>query len=409
MKPSVLPRYADQTGRWAAIAAGFSIPISVALDNVLLLITLAGWIAGGMYSRKLRLVRANPVLIWALALFGILLTAAFWGNHPPSDAKTYLLKYLDLAFIPLFAYFFSDPETRKQGLRAFAGSLILVLMLSFLVKFGLLERGTVIEGTTLSPVVFKLRITHNFLMAFGAFLFLWLSISSGSVAAKSFWAMLALLAGVNVMLMVEGATGYLVFAALAALMAFSRFPRRFRVALALAAAVAGLLLVATPNPFSSRVATLAKELRSWQPGTAAHESSAGYRLEFYRNTLDIIAGHPLAGVGTGGFPTAYAERVRGTTMVATRNPHNEYLHIAAQTGLLGLTVLVALFIVQWRTAARLPTPMESGLARGLVLTMAIGCMFNSFLLDHAEGLFFAWMSGLLYAGLTAPATASSTA
>jgi hypothetical protein len=29
----------------------------------------------------------------------------------------------------------------------------------------------------------------------------------------------------------------------------------------------------------------------------------------------------------------------------------------------------------------------------------VGCLFNSFLLDHTESLFYAWMSGLLFAGL----------
>ena len=33
----------------------------------------------------------------------------------------------------------------------------------------------------------------------------------------------------------------------------------------------------------------------------------------------------------------------------------------------------------------------------------IGCMFNSLLLDHTEGLFFAWATGLLFAGLKPPA------
>lgn len=399
-----LSRYADLSGRWASVAIGFTIPISVALDNILLLIVLAGWLAGGKYAQKFFLLRANSVFLWAIVLFGFLLAATFWGNQSGPDARGYLLKYLDLAFIPVFAYFFRDPETRLYGIWALAASLMLVLVFSFLVKFGALERGAIIEGTVLSPVVFKFRVTHNFLMAFGAFLFLWLSLSSGPKLAKLFWGILALLAVINVVLMVEGATGYLALAVLVILLVLSRFSMRTRIALTLIAATTGLLLFTFPNPLSDRVTTLSTELRAWQPGAAAHASSAGYRLEFYRNTLDIIAEHPLTGVGTGGFPGAYADRVRGTGMVATRNPHNEYLHIAAQAGLPGLAALLALFIAQWHMAARLPSPMESGLARGLVLAVATGCLFNSFLLDHTEGLFFAWLSGLLYAGLTHPET-----
>ena len=34
-----------------------------------------------------------------------------------------------------------------------------------------------------------------------------------------------------------------------------------------------------------------------------------------------------------------------------------------------------------------------------MLTMIIGCMFNSLLLDHTEGLFYAWLTGVLYGGM----------
>jgi O-antigen ligase len=139
---------------------------------------------------------------------------------------------------------------------------------------------------------------------------------------------------------------------------------------------------------------------SWKPGAAAaYTDAVGLRMEFYRNSLAIVRDHPLAGVGTGGFPQAYAQRARGTGMVPTHNPHNEYLLIAVQTGVIGLLLLLNLFWQQWRLAPRLAAPLETHVARGLVLTIAAGCLFNSMLLDHTEGLLFAWLTGLLYAGL----------
>ncbi|MDP3715791.1 MAG: O-antigen ligase family protein, partial [Burkholderiales bacterium] len=311
----------------------------------------------------------------------------------------YLLKYLDLAFIPLFAYFFRDPETRQQGLWVFAGSLILMLLLSFMIKFGVIGQGAIILGSDLSPVVFKFRITHNLLMAFAAFMFALMALEAGMRRDRIIWGILALLAAINVTLMVEGATGYVVLGLLALLLILIRLPARIAMAAMVALFAISAILVTVPGPLSQRVASLAGEVRNWSPDTAARHSSAGFRLEFYSNTLRIVADHPLTGVGTGGFPDAYAEQVRGTAMVATRNPHNEYLHIAAQIGLVGLAAMLALFAVQWRAARHLPTRLETHLARGLVVTIAAGCLFNSFLLDHAEGLFFAWMTGLLYAGL----------
>lgn len=400
MNLAALPRRIDDAGLWAAIAIGCSIPFSVALDNVLLLVVLVCWMAGGNYAQKRAALIENPVSLCALGLFTLLLLGTLWGNQPGGDARHYLLKYLDLAFVPLLIYYFRDPVTRQRGLLALAGALMLLLELSFLVKAGVLPLGELIEGTQRSPVVFKFRVTHNFLMAFGAFLFMWLAIAApaGSRSRSRIgWWILAVLAAFNVTMMVEGATGYLVLGTLGLMMAVTRMSRRALFAASLAIAV----FVSLPSPLLQRAATLTVELQLWQPGVAARHSSSGLRLEFYGNTLGIIAEHPVAGTGTGGFPSAYAARVQGTAMLPSHNPHNEYLLIAAQLGLLGLAAMGLLFLVQWRTAPQLPTPLERNLARGLVLAMAVGCAFNSFLLDHAEGLFYAWLTALLYAGLPA--------
>ncbi len=398
MNLAALPRRIDGAGRWATIAIGCSIPFSVALDNVLLLVVLVCWIAGGNYAQKRASFIENPVSLCALGLFTLLLLGTLWGNQPYGDARHYLLKYLDLVFVPLLIYYFRDPVTRQRGLLALAGALMLMLELSFLVKAGILSTGELIEGTPISPVVFKFRVTHNFLMAFGAFLFMWLAIAApaGSRSRIGWW-ILAALAAFNVTMMVEGATGYLTLGALGLMMAITRMSRRALFAASLALAV----FVSLPSPLLQRAATLTVELQLWQPGVAARNSSSGLRLEFYRNTLDIISEHPITGTGTGGFPSAYAARVQGTAMLPSHNPHNEYLMIAAQLGLLGLGVMGLLFFVQWRTAPKLPTQLERNLARGLVLAMVVGCAFNSFLLDHAEGLFYAWLTALLYAGLPA--------
>jgi O-antigen ligase len=123
------------------------------------------------------------------------------------------------------------------------------------------------------------------------------------------------------------------------------------------------------------------------------------RLEAASNSLKIVRQYPLLGAGTGGFAAAYAKQVERTSMIPLGQPENQYLLTTVQLGAVGLAALIALFASQWHLAARLATRTDTDLARGLVLTMAVGCLFNSFLLDHTEALFYAWLSGLLYAGL----------
>ena len=109
--------------------------------------------------------------------------------------------------------------------------------------------------------------------------------------------------------------------------------------------------------------------------------------------------HPLTGVGTGGFASAYAKLVEGTSQERTVNPHNEYLLITAQVGLGGFLLLLGMWWTQWCAARTIASPLWRGLAQGLVITMMIGCAVNSMLLDHAEGLFYAWLCGVVFGGL----------
>jgi O-antigen ligase len=96
-------------------------------------------------------------------------------------------------------------------------------------------------------------------------------------------------------------------------------------------------------------------------------------------------------------------------MVASLNPHNEYLNIAVQLGAIGVLALLYVFFCEWRWAAMLPEAHERHLARGVVITFAIGCVFNSLLMDHTEGLWFAWMTGVLFAGLPPPQKTGASA
>ena len=107
----------------------------------------------------------------------------------------------------------------------------------------------------------------------------------------------------------------------------------------------------------------------------------------------------MFGVGTGGFADAFAKQVQGTEVMQTRNPHNEYLMVSAQTGLIGLVFMLYLFYTQWRCAPLLDRPFTQDAARGLVLAYLVNCSFNSALMDHADGLFFAFMTAALYADL----------
>lgn len=391
---------AGRTGRaavWAAVGLGFSIPFTIALNNLLLAVTLIAWLLSRQFPAGFSGL-THPVARVTLLIFALLFLGALYGSAPFSTAGLQLRKYVDLLFVPMFLALFFDARSRTRAIQALALSLVVILILSYLVRLGLPFHLPSFQGHPDYPVVFKERITHNILMAFAVYLFAWLALTAASRRATGCWIVAAVLAFLNVIVMVPGATGYVILGALLLFFGYRRLGWRGLAGATVALSLCVAALVTVPNPFHERVSKIVGELEGWRVDQPA-QSSPALRLEFYRTTLSMIAEHPLAGVGTGGFADAYAEKVKGTGRTPTQNPHNEFLLMWAQLGIAGLAALVWLFWRQWRLAARLPTRLEQELAYGLVITMVIGCMLNSLLLDHTEGLFYAWLTGVLYGGL----------
>ncbi len=398
---------AGTAGRWAAIVLGASIPVSIALDSVLLGVILACAIVAADYRRNWEAIRVNLPAILALALFGILTFGSFYGDASVTEATRYLKKYRDLLFIPLFVVLFRGADTRRAGIYAFAGALLATVLLSFALRAGM-PRPAWFVADQVFYVPFKHNLTHAFLVAFAAFLFFQLALAARSRVERTAWVVAAALAILNLAFVVPGATGYVVAGSLLLYTGYALWRYRGLFMMIVIGVFAAAVVYQLSGLARERIDRAIYEYSTWstskdsKSATRAYpdgrENSVGLRLSFYRVTLRIIGDHPLIGVGTGGFPKAYAAYVQGSDPPTTANPHNEYLLFAAQLGLVGLLALLSLFYFHWRLAPRLATPLETHLARGLLLTIAVGCLFNSLLLDHTEGLLFAWMTGLLYGG-----------
>jgi len=395
--------------RMCVVLLGFSVPISVALDNLLLAVLLLG----ALFNLRAvwRIVVLHPVARAASLLFAVLLLAIFYGATPLREAAGALAKYMDLAFIPLFMLLLSSEPIRRKAQYAFLAAMGLTLLLSFLVGFDLLPVQHWMNrlATSGDPAIFHSRITQSNMMAFAVFLALLNLRDAASQGARIAWGLFALPGAINVLFMVQGRTGYMILLVLLCWFACSTLARHmrrrgrawsWRQGAALALALTGLAAAAyqvSPR-LHDRVGLVVSEFHAWQPDHGK-DTSTGQRLDFYYNTLQIMRQHPVFGVGTGGFPAAFAQQTQGKDVIQTRNPHNEYLMIAVQTGVIGLALLLYLFYTQWRYAALLDTPFGQDAARGLVLAYLANSLFNSPLLDHADGLFFAFMTAALFANL----------
>ena len=381
-------------GRYAAIALGASIPISTALDNVLFALILIAWLGSGGLREKLSAIRDNPAALATLAFLGLLLLGMAWGPGSAREGWFYVNKHKDLLLVAALGALVLGERDKRLALDAFLAAMAVTLVLSYAIWLGLLPINNPPDRYPGNPTVFKLHITHSILMALAAFIAADRALRAADPGWRIAYSAGAVLAACNIF-MLQGRTGYLIFGVLWLYLCAAHW--RWRgVSLA---CVTGILALGAAYvadaPLVGRAATAAADYRDWDAGRAG-ETSTGLRMNYYKTTAAIIRDHPILGVGTGGFVIAYREKIRGTDLPEANNPHNQYLLTAAQLGAIGLLALVAMFAVMWWQAGRLEPPARVA-ARGMVLTIAVGCLLNSFLIDHTEGLLFAWMAGVLFA------------
>ena len=388
---------ADELAKWTAVLIGTSLPLSTALDGILLGLMVVLWLLGGNFRVKFITIRKNPVALAALVMCGITVLGLLYGHVDKgalSDVKTFLL-------IPLLIILFQEERIRRYAWWGFLASMVLTLVLSYLIFFHLFPE---IKADKMLPIrpgtVLIGSIAQNFLMAFATFLLATKARFAETRFLRAVFAFFSLLAAINVLFMVPSRTGQVVLVLLMGFYLFEWLHWKGVIAASLMIVlVAGVIYGMPTTAVHIRISQLFQEYGEWQPSHAASmESSTGLRMEFYHNSLKIIRENPLFGVGTGGFAGAYKKQVQNSPMVASENPHNQYLLTAVELGLVGLGALLILFAIQWRTAARFPRGQDKMLAYALLLAIITGSLFNSLLTDHAETLFYIWGSGILFAG-----------
>jgi O-antigen ligase len=379
----------QQTGRSAAIVLGVAIPISPAADAVLVVLLILAWLAGGSLREKVAAVRESPAALGALAFLGLLVLGTAWGEGTLRESWYYLRKYQDLILVALLAGIVASERDRLLAMAAFMAAMALTLVLSY---------AQWLAGEE-NPVPFKAHIAQGTMMALAAFFAGVQALRETQPRWRLAWAAGALLAMYNVLFMLQSRTGYLVLGVLALYFCVAHWRWRGIAAAAAAGAITLAAAYAVNAPLVTSSLKARGEVRDWEKGAvgaAVDETSMGIRMSYYRTAIAIMREHPLSGVGTGGYVRAYQARAKPHPAQVPNNPHNQYLLTGVQLGVGGLLAVVALFGVMWWHAGRLE-PTTRIAARGLVAAIAAGCLFNSFLIDHTEGLLFAWMAGVLFA------------
>ncbi len=382
------PRF-DTAAKAMVVASAFSIPMSTAMMSISTGLLLLFWLLSGNFGEKFRTIGQSSISLWALGLFLLLAIGLTYTSAEASAAFDTFGKYKKLLFVPIIISLLLSEKWRRAAIYGFALGMTIILLISCLRYFSLLEPR---NDPSQAYTVFKSRIAHGIFMAFYFYLMVQLAIHNKTW--RWIFSILAALACFNLLFVNNGRSGYVVFACLLFLLFYQKFNWKGLFSAGGALTILVALAFFTSTDFRDRITESVSDVQSHVPGEYNHVSGIRYRIEYYLTTIKVMKKSPLIGHGTGSLATEYKIIADEEGLRTTDNPHNEFMMITAQLGVIGLFLLCGLLYSHWRSSSRLDKEYRH-IQYGLLVTMISGCMLNSLLLDSGEGKFYVIIMALI--------------
>lgn len=378
---------------WLVIAAAAALPWSTTATGILIaawLITFLLTTSIGEFWRIARLPAAMlPLILCVLALAGLL-----WSVAPFKEMLSGLRGFVKLMVIPLLMIQFRRSDKGLTVSLAFLVSCTALLVLSWTLElFPNIPWSR--PGMRSVPVKDYISQSAEFLLCIFALAHLSLDAWENHLPQRALgFVGLALMFFANVVFLETSRTSVLVFFSFVVIFVLQRLHWRGMFGSIIAACVLAAV-AATLSPYlRERISHAVTEVREYQQSGKA--TSAGFRLEFWSQSLRIMNKAPIIGSGTGSIEEMFrqgAQGQSGLSAVVTRNPHNQTLAIGIQLGLLGVIVLYTMWIAQALHFCRASLAAWLGLA--VVVQNFVSSLVNSHIFDFGLGWMFVFGVGVL--------------
>lgn len=376
-----------------AAAVAVSLPWSTSATSILIVAWLLVLIPSLQREDLLDVMRKPaaylPVLLVLVGAVGML-----WADVAWAERSRGLSGFLKLLVLPLLFVQYRRSDNARWVLNGFLGScaaLLVVSTASFVWPGFILWSWAKLPGI---PV--KDYLSQAALFTISAFILLYMvreACLSRQPAAAGLYGVAATAFILNICFVATSRTALLTVPVLLVIFMAKFFRWKGICVIAAMAAVSVVLLWTSSDYLRLRLGNLSNEVTIYQ--TTDKRTSAGERIEFWKKSAGFVAEAPVFGHGTGSTRSLFARVASngdGVSSLISTNPHNQFLAVAVQVGLLGGLILIAM----WISHAMLFR--GSGLAAwtGLVIVTQniFGSLFNSHLFDFGQGWLYVFGVGV---------------
>jgi O-antigen ligase len=382
--------------QYLVIGGLVSITISPPLANIFIALSLIATLSITPIRNQLVDFFKTKLGYACIAFILVLFSGLIYGIETNNVIASSIWGWRKFLMLPIAAAIFMNAPHAKQNLiNTFWFVCLILVVYSFAI---LISPAIQLSDKHSAGIVVRNHATQGIFFAVAAMIAVanalnlnlpsWLRIISG-LAVPLFIA--------NIAMVAIGRSGYIALIVLTISFIFLYFTKAslLKKLLLCILGTAVLIGILATTPTSQQRIELAKyEFTSEIDQTK--ETSIGYRLTFWKNTIEMLPKYALLGTGTGGFEKAYAVQVEGksgTAGVVTGDPHNQYLKILIEHGVFGLAVFLSILLLLLKQPITNPY-RAIGIAS--LLAIATTSLFNSHFSTFNEGQFIWILAGAMF-------------
>ena len=388
--------YSNNIDQFLLIALIFFVPISTFGTNAASILILLFWLFSRDFKAKISQVRNSKLVIAATIFFSLHVIGLLWTEDLLWGGKV-IKKMLDFGLLFPILFVMVKKDYIKHYISAFLLAITISEFYSYLIWFEVIAPFG--HATVADPTPFVFHVIYNPLLAFAVYLLAYEIKFNQEISKKrrAFSLFLFLTMSIN-MFITGGRAGQVAYFVLLILFIFQCFrAQKMKAFLISLVIVPGILFSAynTSDLFKHRAEKAVTNLMSYSEN---RESSVGQRVTYILNSWEIISENPLLGVGTGDFTTEYTKvNDRNHSFEGSLyNPHNMYILILVQLGLVGLISLFSLFYYQIKFSLTASTQFSRDAGLALPVLFLVVMWSESYLLLHETTVLFVFFSAFLY-------------
>jgi O-antigen ligase len=188
----------------------------------------------------------------------------------------------------------------------------------------------------------------------------------------------------------SGRSGYLALLAVSPWVLLTMFGRRSIVPAVIAVLVTMALLFSSGR-VQQRMSEIPQEIRQYQSGVRDKDKSIIARFMMWEDAVNIFRNNPVMGIGTGGYEYETKRLHPGYSFA---HPHNSYLYIAANYGILGIGLYGWLVLVTFRRGLRAGNSFAGYTIVAFLSVLLIGSLTDTTILSAATGILLGFVTGI---------------